>query len=142
MKIEAAAITSLVVAHHAIAYLHGGAHADLAIELSALQDLFVDTIIVGVPLVGVVLLWTRLRRVGLAAIVVGMIGALLFGVYHHYMLVSPDHISHLPQGPQHAHGVFVWTAGAIAMLEGVTAAAAAYALGAPARGVETRRTAN
>ena len=58
-----------------------------------------------------------------------MIGALIFGVVHHYMLESVDHISHLPAGTPDEQGTFIWTAGAIAILEGVCAGAAGYFLG-------------
>ena len=44
-----------------------------------------------------------------------MFGALLFGVYHHFVLVSPDHVSHLPAGA--AQGLFQVTAAAMAVLE-------------------------
>ena len=58
-----------------------------------------------------------------------MAGALICGVIHHYMLVSPDHIAHLPAATLTVHDTFIWTAGAMAMLEGVCAMVAAYFLG-------------
>ncbi len=129
MKLEAIIVTSVVLVHHVIAYLHGGAHNDLAIPMAPWQNAFINVVIVLLPLIGAVALWTRFRRFGLSAIVLGMTGALVFGVVHHYMLVSPDHIAHLPHGEPHVHAAFQWTAGVIAMLEGVAAAVAAYFLG-------------
>ncbi len=126
---SAVAVTALVVVHHAIALQHGGAHTDLAIVLAPWQNAFVNAVIVAMPFVGAILLWTRYAKVGLWLVVIGMTGALVFGVFHHYMMVSPDHISHLPEGSDHAHGTFIWTAGAIAMLECVTTAVAAYFVG-------------
>ncbi len=129
MKLEALVVTSVVLVHHVIAYLHGGAHNDLAIPMAAWQNAFINVVIVLLPLIGAVALWTRFRRFGLYAIVLGMMGALVFGVVHHYMLVSPDHIAHLPHGKLHVHAAFQWTAGVIAMLEAIAAAVAAYFLG-------------
>jgi hypothetical protein len=37
-----------------------------------------------------------------------MAGSLIFGVIYHYVIVSPDHVSHLPPGA--AQGVFRLTA--------------------------------
>jgi len=54
------------------------------------------------------LLWTRYARVGLLVLVISMAGSLIFGVIYHYVIVSPDHISHLPPGD--AQGVFRMTA--------------------------------
>jgi hypothetical protein len=44
-----------------------------------------------------------------------MFGSLLFGVYHHYILVSPDHVAHLPAGD--SQGLFRLTAAAMAVVE-------------------------
>jgi len=136
MKLEAIVITTVVLAHHVISYMHGGAHTELAIPMALWQTAFINIIIVLVPLVGVVLVWTAYRRIGLYAVITGSIGALLFGILHHYMLVSSDHISHLPPAAAHVHATFQWTAGAIAMLEGIAASAAAYFLG---RGLESEK---
>ena len=129
MKLDAAVVTLLVAVHHAIAYIHGGAHTDLVIVMSAYQNAFIYFVILVVPLAGAVLIWMRWSRIGLWAVIIGMTGALVFGVTHHYMLVSPDHIAHLPAATPHLHDTFIWTAGAIAILEGVCAMVAAYFLG-------------
>jgi hypothetical protein len=44
-----------------------------------------------------------------------MFGSLLFGVYYHFVAVSPDHVSHLPEGD--AQGVFIVTAILLAISE-------------------------
>ena len=129
MKLEATIVTCVVIIHHIVAYLHGGAHNDLAILMAAWQNTFINVVIVFLPLVGVILLWTPYRRIGLYAVAVGMVGAMVFGIVHHYMLESPDHISHLPHGSPHVHATFQWTAGAIAMLEGICSTVAGYFLG-------------
>ena len=58
-----------------------------------------------------------------------MIGAFLFGGYHHYVLVSPDNIEHLPHGPPHSHAQFISSAAAIALLELGAALYGAFCLG-------------
>ena len=129
MKLDAAVVTLLVAVHHAIAYIHSGAHTDLAIVMSVLQNAFIYFVILLVPLAGTVLMWMSRSKMGLWAVIIGMVGALIFGVIHHYMLVSPDHIVHLPAATPTVHDTFIWTAGAMAMLEGVCAMVAAYYLG-------------
>lgn len=126
MKIGASLVTLLVLIHHGIAYVHGGAHEQLQIPMATWQDLFINLVILIVPLIGVVLVWTKWSRWGLFAIMWAMVGALIFGVAHHYALTSPDHISHLPTGDAHVHASFIWTASGIAILEGLAAVAAAY----------------
>ena len=133
MKVEAIIVTVIVLIHHIIAFIHGGVHTELAILMALWQTLFINIVIVLIPLVGAVFLWTRHRKLGLYGGIVGMVGALLFGIVHHYMLVSPDHISHLPAAAAHIHAKFEWTAGTIAMLEGVAAVLAAFFLGREAR---------
>ena len=125
----ATVVAALVVLHLGVSLLHDGAHQALGVVLNTWQTAFVYAVIVAAPLVGAVLGFTRHSRLGAALVVGGMLGALAFGVVHHYVWVSPDHISHLPEGPAHEHGTFIWTAGAIAILEGVCAGAAAYLLG-------------
>ena len=130
MKILTAIVTIVVLAHHAIAYHHGNQHIALAIEMAPWQNAFINGVILVLPLLGVAVMWSAWRRVGAYAVLVGMLGALAFGVVLHYMLISPDHISHLPVAESHVHASFIWTAGAIAMLEGLAAGLAAYLAGA------------
>lgn len=126
MKPGVLIVTALVLAHHVIAYFHGAAHEQLQIPMAIWQTLFINVVILAVPLIGVALLWTKRSSWGLLAIMWAMIGALVFSITHHYMLQSPDHISHLPSGDEHIHASFVWTASATAILEGLAAVAAAY----------------
>ncbi len=130
MRFPAVLVGALVLTHLAVSGLHDGAHSDLGIVMSAFQSAFIYLVIVGAPLLGAILLWTPYRTAGLGLVVFGMLGALIFGVVHHYMLESIDHISHLPAGTPSEHDTFIWTAGAIAILEGVCAGIAAYFLGA------------
>jgi hypothetical protein len=58
-----------------------------------------------------------------------MLGSFLFGVYHHYVLVSPDNISHLPPGTPKALSRFVISAGLIALIELAASLYGAFCLG-------------
>ena len=100
--------TIAVLAHLAVNVLHGRAHGSLGVGLSAWQNVYVMVVILIAPLVAMVLLWTRYGRVGVRVLVVSMAGSLIFGLVYHYIVVSPDHVSHLPPGD--AQGIFRLTA--------------------------------
>ena len=100
--------TVAVLAHLVIALLHGMAHTELGIELSAWQKNYVGIVIVAAPLLAGVLLWTRLARLGFLLLAASLAGALIFGGFYHYLFVSVDHVSHLPPGE--AQGLFRLTA--------------------------------
>lgn len=119
-------ITLLVVVHLGASAWHGSAHTELAINLSPAKNFFVYAVILIAPLVAAGLVWTRHISLGMWVLFLSMLGALLFGVYHHYMLVSPDNIGHLPTGS--AGSQFRVSAGAIASLELVAALFAAFCL--------------
>lgn len=123
------AITVLVVAHLGVAILHGRAHSALAVTLSGFQNAFVLLVIVIAPIVAGALAWTRHVRIGVWIFVLSMTGALVFGVYYHYILVSPDNVAHLPGDGLGAHSTFIGTAGALAVLELVSAVYGAFCLG-------------
>ena len=97
-----------VVAHLLVSMVHGRAHEQLAVGLSNWQNIYVLTVIVIAPLIATILIWTRLARLGLVLLVISMAGSLIFGVAYHYVVISPDHVSHLPPGD--AQGLFRTTA--------------------------------
>jgi hypothetical protein len=123
-------ITGLVAIHLVATLWHGSAHTTLAITLPPEKNLFVYVVILLAPLLGAALVWTRYLSAGLWVFTVSMLGALLFGAYHHYVLVSPDNIGHLPPGSPEAHAQFIDSAAAIALLELASALAGAFCLGA------------
>jgi hypothetical protein len=127
------AITALVAIHLAASVWHGGAHTQLGITLSLAQNLFVYVVIAIAPIVAAGLVWTRYQSAGLWLFFLSMLGAFLFGAYHHYVLVSPDNIGHLPGGSADAHSRFIASAASIAWLELASALYGAYGLGAHAR---------
>ena len=115
MTRNAIAATVLVAVHHAIAFAHGEAHSRLGVDLALWQWAYVYLVVTLAPIVAAGLYWTRWQRVGALVLTVSMLGSLLFGVYHHFVAVSPDHVSHLPEGD--AQGLFVATAILLAVSE-------------------------
>ena len=100
--------TVSVLAHLMVSIVHGRAHEHLAVGLSNWQKIYVLTVIVIAPLMAMLLIWTRLARPGLALLAISMAGSLIFGVAYHYVVISPDHVSHIPPGD--AQGLFRTTA--------------------------------
>ena len=100
--------TVAVLAHLVVSIVHGRAHEHLAVGLSSWRNLYVLIVIVIAPLIAMLLIWTRLARAGLVLLVISMAGSLIFGVAYHYVVISPDHVSHLPPGD--AQGLFRTTA--------------------------------
>ena len=100
--------TIAVLAHLLVSLVHGYAHTELGVGLSAWQNWYVVVVITLAPLVALALVWMRQERIGFALLVISMAGSLIFGGYFHYIGISPDHVSHLPPGD--AQGTFRVTA--------------------------------
>ncbi len=131
------AIAVLVAIHLAVALWHGNAHRALAIALPSEKNAFVFIVILIAPLVAASLMWTRYVLVGVWMFFLSMLGALLFGAYHHYVMVSPDNIGHLPHGSADAHSTFIASAAALALLELASALYGAFYLGSLLRASAT-----
>ena len=123
-------ITGLVAIHLAASLWHGSAHTQLAIALPPEKTLFIYIVILIAPIVAAGLVWTRYSSLGLWVFFLSMLGAFLFGAYHHYVLVSPDNISHLPASSSDTHSQFIISAGVIGLLELASALYGAFCLGA------------
>ena len=100
--------TVAVLAHLVVSIVHGRAHERLVVGLSNWQNIYVMTVIVVAPLIAMALIWTRYAHSGLVLLVISMAGSLIFGVAYHYVVISPDHVSHIPPGE--AQGLFRMTA--------------------------------
>ena len=85
--------TTLVIIHTIANGLHGLAHRSIPIPLSLFQSLFVGIVIFLIPIVAAVLLWTQFDRIGIWLLLSSIAGALLFGIYNHFIVISPDHVS-------------------------------------------------
>jgi hypothetical protein len=89
-------VTTLIVIHAIAATLHGLAHMEIPVALSPLQILFVGSVIMLAPIAATILLWTRFRQAGSWLLLGSMAGALLFGLYNHFIAIGPDRISQIP----------------------------------------------
>ena len=107
--------TVSVLAHLVVSIVHGQAHGRLLVGLSDWQNFYVMTVIVLAPLIAMILIWTRYVDVGLVLLVLSMAGSLIFGVAYHFIVISPDHVSHLPPGD--AQGLFRTTAVLLVLTE-------------------------
>ena len=112
--------TVTMVVHVVVGVVHDLAHRDLGIELTATQTLFINLVILAAPVVAVVLLWSRFKGVGTILFAGAMAASLFFGLYYHYVLASPDHVSHLPDGDLQA--LFRITALLLALVQALGAA--------------------
>jgi predicted membrane protein len=119
-------IAIIVVAHLIVNVLHGQAHTSLGVGLSSWQQLFVIVVILLAPLVALVLSLTRYVRTGLWLLLISMLGAFVFGAFYHYVIISPDHVAHLPIGD--ARGLFRVTAVLLLITEAIGVALAGLSL--------------
>ena len=121
--------SALVLLHFAGNVWHGDAHATLAISLPDWKSAYVAVVIVVAPLVGGALLWTRFVTLGAWIVGLSMVGSVLFGVYHHYVMISIDNVNHLPEGTAEAHAHFSNSAAFIAIAAFAAALVAFYSAG-------------
>lgn len=94
----AALLSGFALLHCAIAFWHGSAHRAVPVALTPLQTAFVGLVIVMLPLLAAVLIWTRRRTLAAWLYAGSMLASLLFGVINHYILVSPDNVMCVPPG--------------------------------------------
>ena len=114
--------TAAVLVHGAPLVLHGVAHAQLGIYLeSVLANIYIGVVLYAAPVVAAWLLWTGRIRLGGWLLVGSMVGSLIFEGYHHFLAMSPDHVSQVPAGPW--GDTFRITAVASAVTEGLALAA-------------------
>jgi cytochrome bd-type quinol oxidase subunit 2 len=119
----------VIIAHAVIASLHATAHRRLGIELSQTQVVFVSIVIIVAPLLAGLLIWKDAQPWGALLLAFSMAGAFLFGVVNHFLLVSPDHVQHLPgiQGTPRVL-MFQLTAVLLALIEALGVVAGIMAL--------------
>lgn len=90
------ASVAVVAAHAAVLIVHGLAHARLHIELVSWEKAWVAGVIGIAPIAAVGAMFTGHIRVGAATLAIGMAGALLFGLWKHFLVMGPDHVAHVP----------------------------------------------
>lgn len=125
-KFSRVAVPVTVIAHLIVNLLHGRAHTELGVGLTSWQQFYVIAVILLAPLIALLLSWTRYARTGLWLLLGSMLGSLIFGVCYHYIIVSSDHVAHLPPGD--ARGLFRGTALLLLITEAAGVVLAAMAL--------------
>lgn len=85
--------TAIVVLHTIANGLHGLAHVEIPVALSMIQSWFVGIVIFPTPIIAAILLWTKFYPIGSWLLLVSMAGSLLFTIYNHFIVISPDHVS-------------------------------------------------
>jgi len=83
-----------VLVHLAVSIIHGAAHTGAHVGLSQAATLFVFTIILIGPIVGLVLTWPA-RRIGSWIVAITMAGSFVFGLVNHFLIAGEDHVSHV-----------------------------------------------
>lgn len=117
MNRSAKYVTAIVVVHLLVNIAHGLAHRELHVGLPPSGSVFVIVVVLISPLIAMTLLWTAEKRLGLILLSLSMFGSLLFGLYHHFLAVSPDHIHSQPPS---AWGItFVLTAYLLLITEAI-----------------------
>ena len=106
-------LTAAVLSHLVISLVHGAAHAQAHVPLSRAANLFVFTVILAGPLVGLALTWPA-ERLGSWVIAITMAGSLVFGLVNHFVMASPDHVA---QVAGQWRPLFAATAGLLALTE-------------------------
>lgn len=119
-------VTIVVLAHLVVNLLHGNAHTSLGVGLSGWQQVYVYGVILLAPLLALGLSFTRYARDGLWLLLLSMFGSLIFGFLYHFIIISPDHVAHLPAGT--AQGIFRITALLLLITEALGVVVAGMAL--------------
>jgi len=109
--------TAIVVANLLVNIAHGLAHRELRVGLRPSGSVFVIVVVLILPLVAMVLVWTAKKRPGLILLSLSMFGSLLFGLYHHFLVASPDHVRSQPLSLW--GNVFVLTAWGLLITEAI-----------------------
>ena len=110
----------VILIHLAVSLVHGLAHSRLGISLNAAQAIFVGALITAAPLVAGYLLGKNRLCAGGALLAASMAGALVFGVFYHFIAPGNDNVNHqFLLGPATWKDLFDQTAIGIAVLEGL-----------------------
>lgn len=87
-----------VLLHALVGLVHGMPHSELEIPLTLFENAFIYIVITAAPIIAAILLWRGLLKPGYGLLFLSMTGSLLFGGYKHFIQMSPDHVSQIPEG--------------------------------------------
>ena len=131
-------LTVLAAIHLSVVIWHGGAHSTLAVGLTPFQNAFVFGVILFAPLLATLLLWTRFEDFALWLYMTAMCASLVFGVYYHFIVVSPDNVHYLPAGSDPVRHHFTYSAAAVAITEAIATLYSGVALFRRQSAIQTR----
>jgi hypothetical protein len=89
------ATARVVLVHTVVMLVHGAAHMRLNIELSPWANIYVLGIVGIGPIIGLIFLRSTRQRTGATILFITMVGALLFGLWNHFIAPGADHVMHL-----------------------------------------------
>jgi hypothetical protein len=98
------ALSAIVLLHFGLNVVHGRAHAGAQVPLSMLAAIFVYTVILAGPLIGLAA-WRWWPRLGAWVVAVSMGGALVFGIINHFIVDGPDHVAQVAAGWRQLFGI-------------------------------------
>jgi hypothetical protein len=108
----------VILIHLGVSLVHARTHSRLGIGLNAAQEIFVGVVVIIAPPVAGYLLWKDNVRSGGALLAASMAGALVFGIFYHFIAPGADNVNHqFPLGLTNWKRFFDQTAVGIAVLE-------------------------
>lgn len=107
--------TALVLLHALVTVIHGAAHVSESVYGSVIDTIFIVAVIGLAPFASIILLRMRRWQVGSIVFLAAMAGALIYGVYNHFMLPGPDNVVSFPFGNWRV--IFQVTAVLLAVIE-------------------------
>lgn len=127
MSKDARYASLVALPHFGVVVVHAVAHLALDIQLSYLQHAYAIPVIVVAPMLAWLMVLFGRTRGGWLLLFASLAGALAFAGYHHYVLISPDHLSRVPAGAWGA--VFKASAHLMTVMEVIGLGVASWALG-------------
>lgn len=123
------AISLLVLLRQGVGLVHSQAHQMLDVPMEPWQMTFINWVIGIGPFAGLALVcW--LRSPAAAWLLAAIMGAgMLFGIWHHFGPVNPDHVSMLPAAP--GRTLFIATAIGLVVFEAASIVAIVKFVGFP-----------
>ncbi len=109
--------TTIVVAHLLVNVAHGLVHRKLGVGLGYFASIFVIVVVLILPLLAMWFVCKTEKGLGLILLSLSMFGSLLFGLYHHFLVMSPDQVRSQP--PSSWGIAFVLTAYGLLITEAI-----------------------
>jgi hypothetical protein len=94
--VPSSTIVYLLVAVHVVASgVHGWSHLHAGVPTTFVQNVFISTVIVAIPLLAAALIASRRLRLGYALLLSSMAGSLVFGIVFHFVVDTPDSVANV-----------------------------------------------